>query len=648
MGGLFFLRADETNAPAATAPEPALTTPPLLSTNAPPSSFLENHPELTQPAQPNQPDLSLHAAPAAEDDSSAPPAAEAPSAENPFPDAADQAEALPQHLLVVYNQNDPDSRALAAYYAAARNIPVERILAISCPTSEEITRIEYEERIREPIVSYLCQKNLMERRSTRMQVGGLVLNLLTATRNDIWAIVLMRGVPLKIAPDPSDVRSMESTPELQTNAAAVDSELALLPVFGLPKGGFVPNPFFDAKATGQSRVGPELAKSMILVTRLDGPRPEDVRRMIDDSLYAEKNRLAGLAVVDSRGLTDVRSGYTQGDIWFRNSRDELVRDGWTVKFDDKNDVIPATDPCNHVALYFGWYAVDAVGPWVTPPDRFVRGAIAYHLHSFSAATVRSETSHWVGPLIAHGAAATMGMVYEPYLVLTPHIDIFTKRLLAGNYFAEAAYASQRGLSWMGTVIGDPLYRPFRQPLESMAAVSRPYPTGHDDWLLLQEVQRKLAAGELVAGTDVLKQYLDGPDAGGVAAEGLGDLLEKLQEPSAIPAAEQAYQKAMALDTEPVDRIRVGVKLAQHDCNHGRDAQAQTELDLLRDLYPVDAKRFGVAEQLVPTSIPPVYVPAAPPPPPTAPQRAPGPVILKIPAPPKPPMPPLPHQEPAEQ
>ena len=34
----------------------------------------------------------------------------------------------------------------------------------------------------------------------------------------------------------------------------------------------------------------------------------------------------------------------------------------------------------------------------------------------------------------------MGNVYEPYLALTPHLDVFTKRLLDGDSFAEAAYA----------------------------------------------------------------------------------------------------------------------------------------------------------------------------------------------------------------
>jgi uncharacterized protein (TIGR03790 family) len=178
-------------------------------------------------------------------------------------------------------------------------------------------------------------------------------------------MVLMRGVPLRIANDSSRTGSLEESPSLQTNAAAVDSELALLPIFGLPEGGFVPNIFFDRAATGTVRAGPELATKMILVTRLDGPKPSDVRRMIDDSLYAEENRLAGLTVIDSRGLTDPKNDYTIGDEWLRRSRDMLAKAGWLVRFDDNPDVLPATDPLNHVALYLGWYHDGACGPWLT-------------------------------------------------------------------------------------------------------------------------------------------------------------------------------------------------------------------------------------------------------------------------------------------
>ncbi len=514
-------------------------------------------------------------------------------------------EDLAAHLLVVYNTNDPDSKSLADYYASQRNIPPERVLGIACPVTEEITRKQFDETVRMPILAYLMQKNWLTRQNAQVKTGTRLFNLLVATHNDIWAMVLMRGMPLKIAQDYGDDFSMQTEPELRTDAAAVDSELALLPIFGLPKGGYVPNIFFDTptNGTGIRRVGPELAKSIILVTRLDAPKVSDVRRMIDDTLFAEKNRLAGLAVIDTLGYTDIKNMYTPGDTWLRAAREALVQDGWAVKFDDKPGVLPPTDPCNHVALYLGWYTQDALGPWVTPPDRFVRGAIAYHLHSFNASTLRSETSNWAGPLLAHGAAATMGMVYEPYLALTPHEDIFARHLLGGDYFAEAAYASERGLSWMVTVIGDPLYRPFRVPLSDALATIRYPHTNHDDWLLLQKVQRDLISGRMAAKVEDLRFGLDVPGAGSVAEEGLGDLLEKLNEPLSSTAAEMAYRRALSLDTEPVEQIRVGLKLAQHYTNRSQDELAQAELRSLRERCPHDAERFGIASSLVPTSAP---------------------------------------------
>jgi uncharacterized protein (TIGR03790 family) len=543
---------------------------------------------------------------------------------------------LPSHLLVVYNSKDPDSLSLAAYYAARRNIPLDHVLGIDCSRNEEISRNDYNGTIREPIISYIYKKGWMARRSTSVRVGGRTMDLLVATHNDVWAIVLMRGVPLKIANDSTVTSSMQNAGALATNAAAVDSELALLPVFGLPLGGFVPNPFFDGFTHGTGRVGPDLATKLILVTRLDGPTAADVRRMIDDSIYAEQHRLAGLAVIDSRGLQDVKNPYTLGDIWLRDARDLLGQDGWSVKFDASPDVLSAADPCSQVALYLGWYHDGAVGPWVTPPNRFVRGAVAYHLHSFSATTVRSPTQGWVGPLLAHGAAATMGCVYEPYLDLTPHLDIFTRRLLANNYFAEAAYAAQPGLSWMNTVVGDPLYRPFRQPLD--AALNEPTDsTAHHDWLLLQTVQEEIAAGDLTPTVENLVGQLD--VSGAVAQEGLGDLLEKLHEPGAMSAAETAYTKAAALDGQPIDHIRVGIKLAQAYANNGQGELAQAELKSLRELYPLDAGRFGVADSMVPTDVP---VPnESPPSPPT---RGQGPLpdaVLLPPRPPKAPEPPNP-------
>lgn len=571
-----------------------------MVTNSGASSFLQLHPQLPAPAPGEplslQPGASTNTAPEIH-----PPGEELPdvsAGEDPLAPVED----LAAHLLVVYNTRDPDSAMLAHYYAARRKIPEERILAITCPITEEISRKQFDDTIRSPIVDYLVEKNWMERDSKYARVGDHYMNLLVATHNDIWAIVLIRGVPLKIAPDPSDTDGLETEPLLLTNAAAVDNELALLPVYGLPKGGFVPNIFFEDQLNGIKRIGPQLARNMVMVTRLDGPTVADVRRMIDDSISAETNRLAGEAVIDTRNLTDEKNGYTQGDDWLRSARDSLVRDGWHVRFDDKPEVLPATEPCNHVALYLGWYTPEATGPWITPPNRFVPGAIAYHLHSFSAVTVRSPTQNWVGPLIAHGADATMGTVYEPVLALTPHEDIFTRRLLRGAYFAEAAYASERGLSWMLTVVGDPLYRPFKVPLDTALAQGDVLEPGHDDWLLVQKVGREIQAGTIPITTSALTEALDIPSAGAVAEEDLGDLVGKLNEPASPAATETAYRKAMAKETASIDRIRVGLKLAAYFDHHGQKDHAQAEIETLRRLFPDDAKQFG----LVP-SPPPVPV-----------------------------------------
>ena len=113
------------------------------------------------------------------------------------------------------------------------------------------------------------------------------------------------------------------------------------------------------------------------------------------------------------------------------------------------------------ALYYGWYNEQPAGPFTRSSFKFQRGAVAYHLHSFSAVTVRDPIHQWVGPLLDRGAAATMGNVYEPFLGLTPRIDIFNARLLDGFTFGEAAYMASPALSWMTTVVGDPLYRPGR-------------------------------------------------------------------------------------------------------------------------------------------------------------------------------------------
>ena len=60
----------------------------------------------------------------------------------------------------------------------------------------------------------------------------------------------------------------------------------------------------------------------------------------------------------------------------------------------------------------------------------------------------------------HGASASVGNVYEPYLPFTTNLGVFASALLAGGNIAESYYMAQPVLSWMSILVGDPLYRPY--------------------------------------------------------------------------------------------------------------------------------------------------------------------------------------------
>lgn len=354
--------------------------------------------------------------------------------------------------VVVFNTADPDSRALARYYATRRGIPENNVVGLTCPTNEEISRDDYDRQIAEPLRKIFEDKGWWK---IRRDEAGRPKITATAIHN----VALIRGIPLKISlltrPYPGD--STEGPPQMVThNEAAVDSELAVLGVFSKRISGGLNNPYFRS----YQRIFESGIASLLLVCRLDGPTPGTVRRMIDDSLAAEETGLRGMAYIDARGTQD--PSLIEGDKWMLNAATTARRKGLPVLLDTGAGLYPESYPMRHAALYLGWYSENVVGPFVRPDFRFVPGAIAVHLHSFSGRTVRDAHKFWCGPLLAAGAAATIGNVYEPYLGFTPNLDVLTDRLCAGFTFAESAYMSQRLLSWMTTFVGDPLYRPYRR------------------------------------------------------------------------------------------------------------------------------------------------------------------------------------------
>jgi uncharacterized protein (TIGR03790 family) len=262
-------------------------------------------------------------------------------------------------------------------------------------------------------------------------------------------------MPLKIRPTatpyPGDTPG--GGPILSRNEASVDSELSTLRFFTQQISGAVTNSYFQSfRPIAQHTTSP-----LLLVTRLDAPESATMRRMITDAIEAEKNGLWGRAYVD--GTHETSGGREEGDAWMRAIVGRSHKEGVPVVFDDLPTVFPDNYPMTDCALYYGWYTGNVAGPF-NQPGRFVPGAVAAHIHSYSASTLRDENSGWAGPLVSRGATATVGNVYEPYLELTAHFDILNDRLLHGFTFAESVFMASRVLSWMGVALGDPLYRPY--------------------------------------------------------------------------------------------------------------------------------------------------------------------------------------------
>jgi len=538
--------------------------------------------------------------------------------------------------LVVFNKNDPDSPGLARYYAEKRGIPPGQVVGLSCPAAEEIQRADYESTIATPL-RRLFEKNRWWT-LTRDSSGRKVVSATT-----IRFVALIRGVPLKIAPDPAIPPSttIPGLPDLiaSRNDASVDSELTTL---GMPlpgPAGIVPNPYYRRFTPIRDE---PVYPGFLLTARLDGPSPFIVRAMIDDALAAEKSGLWGWSYVDARGITS--GGYAEGDTWMTNALASMRQQGLPSHFDNLPPTFPVGYPITDAAVYYGWYAGNADGPFADPAFQFLPGAVAVHIHSFSAATLRSTTANWCGPLLARGAAATLGNVYEPYLSLTANLDVFQDRLMTGFTLAESAWMSQKALSWMGVVIGDPLYRPYASWRNMMPA------DPSDPW----QSYRRLILGAKGDALQVADQLLASSQQtkNSLFAEGLGTVQLGASD---WQGALASFQQAAGVASNPLVRLRLSLESIQALAALNRIPEADALARTATDGLPPGAQKnlfagFLTAPAPTPSVAPmglsgPIEVSAATPAPAPLPESTPTPTPPPTPTPTPLPPPPLPELRP---
>ena len=352
----------------------------------------------------------------------------------------------PDEIVVVANSRATDSVKLAKYYMQKRAIPQENLIKIQTSWDEVCDREEYDKNIAAPV-----REAITKLRTTKL----------------IRGIVTIYGVPLKIRPptldfeDEDEVEKLrrqiqqyqqtlktsekEDQPEfkdqikslksqidqiLQINLrASVDSELALVLIEDYPLENWLPNPFFLGFRNQELLLK---RNDVLIVSRLDGPTAQTVRRIVNDTLVTEQTGLRGTAYFDARWkkpeTNTPKSGYALYDAALHNSAAKLTRQGrLPVVIDDRPELFEEGS-CPDAALYSGWYSL---GSYV---DAFAwkPGSVGFHIASGECATLKLEGSQvWCKRMLEEGAAATIGPVYEPYVQAFPPPDLFFTKLTEG-------------------------------------------------------------------------------------------------------------------------------------------------------------------------------------------------------------------------
>jgi uncharacterized protein (TIGR03790 family) len=475
-------------------------------------------------------------------------------------------------VVVIYNNRMPGSKLVAEHYARMRQVPEAQVYGFDLPITEEMTRAEFGDQLQFPLASRLEVDKLWRFGSvTNAATNGQPKRVENrVVESKIRYAVLCYGVPLKIAADPNlhEPGRENARPELVRNEAAVDSELAWLPLLkiNIPLSGPLLNWAYGT--TNRAFLHP--TNGILLVARLDGPSVDIALNLVDKALAAERVGLWGRAYFDARGL-DKTNSYYAGDEWILNAGEICRQLGFETTVDKEPATFPADFPMSQIAIYCGWYDGNFSGPFTLPKVEFMPGAFAYHLHSSSAATLRSTNQFWVGPLLAKGATCTMGCVYEPYLSCTPNVAAFLARFIVNGFtFGEAAWAAQPALSWQTTVVGDPLYRPFgREPLELHAELARTH-NPLIEWADLRVVDLGLVHGAPVAQLATFLETIPATTNSAVLTEKLADLFDMMGKPS---LAIETRLRALTLNPSPKQRIRLRLTLVEKLLTQNREADA---------------------------------------------------------------------------
>jgi uncharacterized protein (TIGR03790 family) len=342
-------------------------------------------------------------------------------------------------VLLVVNSASGISDSVGDYFANARKIPVQNIVRVTAPITEEIDSLQFEI-VRQQIESALVSRKLLD---------------------SINYIVTTKGMPLKV---------MRVTAYANSS---FENELALIlgPYASyIGKVGKIPSPYYKKRENfTRAKFG------FYLVTRLDGYTFHDIKGLIDRSSMMP----ASISPI-SQFVLDMDPLWTTTPILNNNMRsaaDSLKARGISTCLDTTTTFITdKTNVLGYVSFGSNDYSDQLYTTNAIPRNTYVPGAIAETYVSTSARSFSLPATYGqslVADLIAEGVTAVKGYVYEPYSNAMADVSVLFPMYVDGFTVGESFYSASLFLSWMDVVIGDPKFRLVSSRLPSDIKVSQP-------------------------------------------------------------------------------------------------------------------------------------------------------------------------------
>ncbi len=365
----------------------------------------------------------------------------------------------PRQVLVVVNDNSPESLALSRYYLKRRNIPRKNLLHIRCTTKEVISRRAFERDIAFPLKKALARDSFSKGIRCILLTYGIPLRILEKQESGTST----KGPSTKKKGSFSDGKERKNKKAFKQGplktVSSVDSEVMAIRLYGrYDLRGWLLNPLYIGKRREKRPSLP--AKEVVMVSRIDGPDLRTAKRIVDDAIFSEEKGLSGRACLDCRYTASQRKkgkdAYHIFDRWIYEAALFLKSRGFETKINQGPELFGRGE-CKGCAIYCGWYSLSNYKDAFT----WKKGAIGYHIASSECVSLHGNNRQWCRMILEKGASVTIGPVSEPYVQAFPPPNLFFRLLLDNGLSVSEAYLfSCPMLSWQMVLVSDPLYRPF--------------------------------------------------------------------------------------------------------------------------------------------------------------------------------------------